>query len=104
MLKKLGHVRLMKLKGTKSDKSAKKRRKEFMESANLSHAHLEDKKNACRSFHFLLLARHRCNNEVLRECIIAHVSEKSHFSGHTDTIGLNDSNLSQKLRMSMWRH
>ena len=48
----------MKLKGTKSEKSSEKGRKEFMKSAKLSHAQLEDKNNACGSF--------KCKNSFLQ--------------------------------------
>ena len=82
----------MNLKGTKIDKFTEKGKKEFMESARLSHTQLEDKKNAHGSFPFLLLARHEFHNGVLKLCRLIYASEKSYFFGHKDTKGINNSN------------
>ena len=84
----------MNLKGAKSDKSAERGRKEFMESAKLSHAQLEDKKNEHGLFPFISLARYRFYNGVLKDCRLTHASEKIHLHGHTDTTRMINSNLS----------
>ena len=75
----------MNLKGTKRDTSAEKGRKEFMESAKLSYAQLEDKKNVHVSLPFLLLAIHAFNVGVVKDCRLVHASEGSNFSAHTGT-------------------
>ena len=45
----------------------------------------------------------RFNNGVFKDCGIIYVSANSHFSGHTEKTGLNNSKSSQKFHMSTWR-
>ena len=81
----------MNLKGTYNNKTAEKRRIEFMQSLKLSHEQLKKNKNACGSLPFLLFSLHRFNSGVSNNSRLICASESSHFSVHVDTKGLNNS-------------